>query len=71
MMLKLVIVGVLAGGSTLSRRRMENEAHAPTPAVTMPRLVLTYAKKVLSDAKWSRATLPEFFNVRETFDINA
>jgi hypothetical protein len=30
----------------------------------MAKLVLTYARKVLSDARWSLATLPEFSSVR-------
>lgn len=30
----------------------------------MDKLVLTYARKVLSEAKWSLATLPEFSSVR-------
>ena len=36
----------------------------------MAKLVLTYAKKVLSEAKWSRATLPEFFNVSEAIKLS-
>jgi len=31
-----------------------------TPDETMARLVLIYARNVRSDARWSRATLPEF-----------
>lgn len=33
---------------------------APTPALANARLVRTYARKVRSEARWSRATLPEF-----------
>jgi len=47
-----------------------NNCNSATPAVTKPRLVLTYAKNVLSNARWSRATLPEFFNVKETLEIS-
>jgi len=35
-----------------------------TPADDMARLVRTYARNVRSEARWSRATLPEFSSVR-------
>lgn len=35
-----------------------------TPVETIARLVLTYARKVRSEARWSLATLPEFSRVR-------
>jgi len=37
----------------------------PTPADANARLVRTYAKKVRSDARWSRATEPVFCRVSE------
>ena len=37
----------------------------PTPADANERLVRTYAKKVRSDARWSRATEPVFRRVSE------
>jgi hypothetical protein len=37
----------------------------PTPADAKARLVRTYAKKVRSDARWSRATDPLFWRMRE------
>ena len=36
-----------------------------TPALDKHRLVWTYAKKVRSEARWSRATLPPFWSVIE------
>ena len=39
----------------------------PTPVDAMVRLVRAYARKVRSDARWSRATLPEFSSVRQSF----
>jgi hypothetical protein len=38
----------------------------PTPAEAMARLVRMYARKVRSEARWSRATLPEFSSRNET-----
>lgn len=35
----------------------------PTPMEAIVRLVRTYARKVRSEARWSRATLPEFSSV--------
>jgi hypothetical protein len=40
----------------------------PTPADAKERLVRTYARKVRSDARWSRATEPVFRNVSETLN---
>jgi hypothetical protein len=37
----------------------------PTPADAKERLVRTYARKVRSDARWSRATEPVFRKVSE------
>lgn len=37
----------------------------PTPDEAMAKLVRMYARKVRSEARWSRATLPEFTNVSE------
>ena len=39
--------------------------YLPTPIDEIARLVRRYAKKVLSDAKWSLATLPEFSSTNE------
>jgi hypothetical protein len=41
---------------------------APTPADAKERLVRTYARKVRSDARWSRATEPVFRRVSETLN---
>jgi hypothetical protein len=41
---------------------------APTPADAKARLVRTYARKVRSDARWSRATEPVFCRVRESLN---
>jgi hypothetical protein len=41
------------------------EGDPPTPADAKARLVRTYAKKVRSDARWSRATDPWFCRMRE------
>lgn len=38
---------------------------APTPADANERLVRTYARKVRSEARWSRATEPVFCRVSE------
>ena len=43
----------------------------PTPADANERLVRTYAKKVRSDARWSRATEPVFFRVSERLNGSA
>ena len=40
----------------------------PTPADAKERLVRTYARKVRSDARWSRATEPVFRKVSETLN---
>ncbi|PIL35190.1 hypothetical protein GSI_02980 [Ganoderma sinense ZZ0214-1] len=50
---------------------VRRESDAPTPVEAMVRLVRVYARKVRSDARWSRATLPEFSRVsmsRHRFD---
>lgn len=39
--------------------------NAPTPADANERLVRTYARKVRSEARWSRATEPVFCRVSE------
>ena len=51
----------------LSKKRIVSPQYAlkviknsPTPEDAIARLVLMYAKNVRSDARWSRATLPEF-----------
>ena len=41
---------------------------APTPVDAMVRLVRAYARKVRSEARWSRATLPEFSSVSSSPD---
>jgi hypothetical protein len=43
----------------------------PTPADANERLVRTYAKKVRSDARWSRATEPVFCRVSERLNGSA
>jgi hypothetical protein len=43
-----------------------NKRDSPTPEDAIARLVLTYAKNVRSDARWSRATLPEFSSRNST-----
>lgn len=40
-------------------------SNLPTPAEAMAKLVLTYARKVRSDARWSLATLPTFSSLSE------
>jgi hypothetical protein len=40
--------------------------NSPTPEEAIARLVLMYARNVRSDARWSRATLPEFSSRNST-----
>jgi hypothetical protein len=40
----------------------------PTPEDVKPRLVRTYARKVRSHERWSRATEPVFCRVRESLN---
>lgn len=42
--------------------------YSPTPELAIARLVLTYARNVLSLAKWSLATLPEFCSTKVGFN---
>jgi hypothetical protein len=52
-----------------SRRGGENGGtNGPTPADAKERLVRTYARKVRSDARWSRATEPVFRKVSESLN---
>ena len=44
--------------------RLFRSSHSPTPVDAIAKLVLTYARKVLSDARWSLATLPAFSSIR-------
>lgn len=50
-----------------AKRRAVRSCYIPTPVDAMVKLVRTYAKNVLSDAKWSLATLPEFSRVKAGF----
>ena len=43
-----------------------NSCTSATPVLAMTRLVRVYARKVRSEARWSRATEPEFSRVRVT-----
>lgn len=45
--------------------------YAPTPVDAIAKLVRTYAKKVRSAARWSRATLPVFSSVSVGFIFSA
>ena len=48
---------------TRGRGKKKGRRDAPTPVEAIVRLVRVYARKVRSDARWSRATLPEFSRV--------
>lgn len=43
-----------------------NTVYSPTPDEAIAKLVRMYARKVRSDARWSRATLPEFSKRSDT-----
>ena len=50
---------------------VRKERNAPTPELAIARLVLMYARKVRSEARWSLATDPEFSSRKEVeFNID-
>lgn len=47
----------------ISARDFTTRLNVPTPAVASAKLVRRYERKVRSEARWSRATLPEFLSM--------